>query len=321
MPWADEDTPAVEPITPAPTGGRWASPEEEAIPAAATPAQQVRPEPEMPSVGTALMRGVGAGAGHAWQTGKLLATGERPTSEAPAGPEAAPLEWSDVLSPMAKGLPKLAYTLGESSPTVAGGVFGGLAGAATPMPGGALVGGAGGAALGAAVQTLAPVFSAELKKTPNDPDGAFNRALESSMISAGGAGASWALFPLKIPGVASAAKNALFQVLGVQPGVAVGEQMGRNVAQGKAATEDVGPAAAAGAVGAAIPALGHAAVKTAFRERASVAETRAQDPILSRLGEPGEGDSKGWIQQFNRLYTAAKDDLNPIREARNYMAD
>lgn len=304
--WAKDDA-SVEPAPAA--APDWAQPEPSP------------PQPEMPSFGTALARGIGAGAGHAWQTGKLLATGERPTAEAPTGPEAAPLEWSDVYSPAAKLLPKLAYTVGESSPTLAGGIMGGLAGAATPVPGGALVGGAGGAALGAAVQTLAPVFSAELKKSPNDPDGAFNRALESSMISAGGAGASWALFPLKIPGVASAAKNALFQILGVQPGVAVGEQMVRNVSEGKAATEDLGPAYATGAVATAIPALGHAAVRTAFRERASVAQTRSQDPILSRLGEPGEGESRGWIQQFNRLYTATKDDLNPIREARNYMTE
>src|SRR5258706_1813016 len=92
-------------------------------------------------------------------------------------------------------------------------------------------GGAGGAAAGAALQTIGPEFARELKKNPQDPDGSWTKAVESSMVSGAASGASWALFPMKV--FNGPLKNLAFQAFGVQPGVnvAVAADQGSATAQ------------------------------------------------------------------------------------------
>lgn len=314
--WA-RDEPAQQEIVP-----DWAA---EDIPPNAQPVQQVKkPEPEMPTVGSALMQGVGAGFRHAGE-GIQTIRGVQLSSAAPQeSPAAAPFEWSDITSPISKGLPKLAYGLGESSPELAGGLTLGAAGAMTPVPGGALIGGSLGAGGMAALKTIAPHFRDELAKSPQDPDGAWTRALERAGISGATAGAGWGLFGLGSKAM-EPLKRIAFQALGVQPGVSMAGQAAQNIAQEKPITEGLPQAFAQGAVGTAIPMAGHAALSAAFREASNVAARRANDPILSRLGDPEDlrtgTDLAGYRQKLSDLYTMVKDDLNPIKQAEKHLMD
>lgn len=312
MPWADEE---AAPATPPTTGGRW---EDEPAPAPApTGKWETAAEPAMPSAGEALAQGLGAGWRQVIESGRAIDEGKPPTAPTQESPAAAPLGWGDITSPISRGLPKLLYGLGESSPELAGGIAGGLAGAATPVPGGALVGGALGSGTAAAFKAIGPVFGEELKKSPQDPEGAWNRTLERAGTSGLFTGLGWAAFPLKY--AQGPLKHLAFQAFGIQPGIAATGQVAQNVLQGKPTTENVGEAVARATVGTAIPMAGHAVLAGAAREAHSIAAQRANDPILSRLGE--QQDGKGWLPSWNRIYTAIKDDLNPLREARNYLAD
>lgn len=298
--------------------------EDPAIPAAAKPVQQVKkPEPEMPSVGSALMQGVGAGLRHAGEGIQTLRGQKVEESAAPQSPAAAPFEWGDITSPVSKGLPKLAYGLGESAPTLVGGLAGGAAGAMTPVPGGAFIGGGLGAAAGTALQTISPYFQDELKKAPQDPDGAWTKALERAGASGAFSGAGWAAFPLKVLG--GPLKNLAFQAFGVQPGISMAGQATQNILQDKPIEEGLGAAYAHGAVGTAVPLLGHHAIGRAFGEVENVLARRAADPILSRLGHPDDlktaASIAGLRQKLSDVYTAVKDDLNPVKQAEKYMME
>jgi hypothetical protein len=189
--------------------------------------------------------------------------GKRPADTGSTSPAAAPFEWSDIGHPLASGLPKLAYRFGESSPTTAAGIAGGLGGEAVAGPVGGIVGGGLGAATGSAVQTLGPAFGAELKRTPNDPNGAWDRAMQQAGASGAFSGIGWSLFPLKF--WSGPVKNTLFQVFGVQPALSAGHQITSNVIEGEPALQNVPGAAGEGVVGAAVPALGQAAVRGAGR--------------------------------------------------------
>ena len=324
MPWEEDISPEVPEPTPPPTGGHWATPEEEKLPPGAAPIQQVKkPEPEMPSVGSALMQGVGAGFRHAGEGIQTLRGQKVEESAAPPSPAAAPFEWSDITSPVSKGLPKLAYGLGESSPTLAGGLGGGALGAMTPMPGGAFIGGGLGAAAGTALQTISPYFQEELKKAPQDPDGAWTKALERAGAAGAFSGAGWAAFPLKVLG--GPLKNLAFQAFGVQPGISMAGQAAQNVLQDKPIEEGLGGAYAHGAVGTAVPMLGHHALGRAFGEAENVLARRANDPILSQLGHPDDLRTATSLASVNQklsdVYQSVKDDLNPIRIAEKHMMD
>ena len=219
-----------------------------------SPASQDEP---MPGPLSALEQGVQAGLGETKESAQAV-QGQTPVAPAPeSSPAAGPLQWSDLASPYASLLPKVAYSLGKGSPTLAAGVAGGLAGSVVG-PEGTLAGGALGSAAGAAFQAVGPAFSQELRKTPNDPDGAWNRALEQASVSGAFSGAGWALFPARF--FQGPLKNLAFQAFGVQPGVGVAEQAAQNVLQGKPATQDLGQAYAAGAAETAVPMLGHAAL-------------------------------------------------------------
>ena len=208
-----------------------------------------------------------------------------------------PLKLSDLLDP-GQAIPKVAYQLAQSWPTLAGGVAGGAAGAAAAGPVGGVVGGAAGAAVTTAMQQLAPLFSEEMQKPGANPDHAFNTALEragqSGLFSAIGWGAfAWSPFvaPVKTllfqafgvqPGVVTVeqatvapVKNLLFQAFGVQPGVAAVEQATSNVEQGRPVTEGMEGALLGATVGTAVPMAGREAVRRLTG--ASVAATPPAD--------------------------------------------
>lgn len=211
----------------------------------------------MPGVIQSLTHGIGRSIGDVQQSAQAI-KGQRPQDIAPdEGPEAQPFEMRDLYEP-GRGLSKLSYQVGASSPSLGAGVLGGVAGSMVSPGVGTLVGGAGGAALGAGLQAIGPTFAAELKRTPQDPDGAWDRAVESAVVSGAASGASWALFPAKV--FKGPLKNLAFQALGIQPGISVAEQATKNVIDNEDVTKDLGKAYAQGAVTTAVPALGHLAL-------------------------------------------------------------
>lgn len=224
-------------------------------------------QPEMPGIWDAGVQGVQQSIKDVTQT--VTGSTAAPGQESPA---AAPWDWSDLTHP-GNILPKAAYGLGHSAPSLVTGVAGGVAGGALAGPVGAIAGGAGGAALGTAVQELGPVFQRELAKSPNDPDAAWSRTEKQVAISAGGSAASWALFganPFK-----GEIKNLIFQAVGVQPGAAVATQATQNVAAGDDITQGLGQAAVSGAVGTALPAAGHMAVRGVLGRGEAAPDTSA----------------------------------------------
>lgn len=266
-PWlvADSATPQTEPDNVAP----WLKPKE--------PAKPEVPADPMPNFFQATAQGMRSAAGDVGQTITALSSNGRPEpSNEPQSPAAAPFEWGDVLQPFDKGLPKFGYRIGKSSPALGGGVLGGLAGTGVgtitggPAGGtvGGLMGGTIGAAAGSAFQTIGPVFAEELKKSPNDPDGAWNRALHEAEISGAFSGASWALFPARF--FQGPVKNLAFQAFGIQPGLSVGEQATKNIVSGKSVTDNLGQAYAEGVVSTVVPATGHLALKMAMGDKAPV---------------------------------------------------
>lgn len=217
---------------------------------------QVPPEGPMPGTFRALGQGLAAGVGEAGQSVQAI-EGQQPTPQQETSPAAQPLEWGDV--PSLNFMPKLAYQLGKGAPTLAAGIAGGVAGAATPIPGGGLAGGALGAAAGSAFQEIGPYFAQELKKSPSDPDGAWTRALHEAEVSGAFSGAAWSLFPVRL--FQGPLKQIAFQAFGVQPAVNVAEQATQNIVGGQPVTENLGGAYAQGALGSVIPAAGHAIMR------------------------------------------------------------
>lgn len=251
------ETPA-EPIpTPAVDAG-WGPP-------AATQGSSAAPEPQLPMPGPidALMSGLKRGVSDVGQSAEVV-QGKAPTqsSSIEAGPEAGAYELRDIYEPY-RGLSKLAYQTGASGPTLAGGVAGGLVGSLAG-PVGTAIGGIGGSAAGAAFQTIGPAFAQELKKTPTDPDAAWDRAVKLSAVSGAFSGASWGAYPLKF--FSGPVKNLAFQVLGVQPGLSMAHKATENVIEGEEATKGLGQAYAQGAVTTAVPAIGHLGLRGRFGE-------------------------------------------------------
>ena len=124
--------------------------------------------------------------------GQTATSAFRPPSVAAESPAAAPFGWPDLNDPFGQLAPKVAFRFGRSFPTLAGGVAGGVAGTAVGPEGtvaGALIGGTLGAAALSAAQTLGPAYAAELQKTPNDPEGAWQRAWAQAAISGAFSGA------------------------------------------------------------------------------------------------------------------------------------
>lgn len=271
------------------------------------------PEEKMPGAFEALGQGIKSGWHGTSQSIDVLSGEKKPEPIKDTSPAAQPFDMRDLTSPIERGLPKVMHGLGHSWPTLAGGILGGGAGAATPIPGGALIGGAGGAGLGAALQTVGPHFAAELKKTPDDPDGAWDRALVHTGISGTGSAAGWAAFPLKI--AQGPLKNLAFQIMGIQPGVSVAEKAAHNVADEKPVTEDLGQAYVQGVVGTAVPAAGHAALagtaRTAGRAlRASEIIPEERPPAMAGdLTAPGSPRERPAIEDPTRAPPPTPEEL------------
>lgn len=254
----------------------------DATPAKA-PAKAAPPAPpDMPNALVALVQGITASGK---EVGQTLGVGNGATES----PAAHPYEWNDLLHPGSL-LAKTAYGLGHSAPSLAGGIVGTVAGAAVPGGGetGAteLAGGALGATLGTALQSLGPAYRAELKKTPGDPDGAFDRALKVASIESTASGIGWAAFgygPFK-----SVVKDTLLQAFGIQPAISVGQTAAVNVATGHPATSNLGQAYVAGTAGTITPAIGHA-LATHIIERVVPAQqppVKPQEPVAPSPATP-----------------------------------
>lgn len=228
------------------------------------PPQQEAEKP-MPGFFEALGQGLGAGIGDISQTATALSSAT-PQYEEPATAAAQPYEWRDLYEP-SRGAAKTAYAIAKSSPTIGAGIAGGAIGGAggslaSPAGGvvGAIAGGSLGAAAGSAAQTLGPEFAKELKQNPNDPDGAWDRAVKKAMISGAFSGAAWAAFPMRF--FSGPVKSLAFQAFGVQPAIGVAEKAATNVVENKPATEGLGQAYVQSAIGTAVPALGHMALSS-----------------------------------------------------------
>jgi hypothetical protein len=241
----------------------------------------------MPGTLQAFWQGLGSGTRQVAQT--IQSVSGAPTIAAQASPAAKPLGWSDLTSPSGIA-PKIAYQLAQSYPTLAAGVAGGylggeLGGLAGPAgaAAGALIGGSLGAAALSAAQTLGPVYAAELQKSPNDPEGAWNRAWRQAEISGAFSGASWAAFPARF--FQSPVKHLVFQMFGAQPALAVGQRVTSNIVEGRPASEGIGEAYGQGVVGTAIPALGHGVVGSLLPTRTPAGGRRPTEPITPPFKE------------------------------------
>lgn len=268
----------------------------------------------MPSPWQALYHGLSRAAKEVMQSGETVAGGT-PQQEQETAPEAKPLAWGDVLSPYSQLAPKVAYSLGKGAPTVAGGLLGGAAGSMVEPGFGTFAGGAGGAALAAAFQELGPQFAAELKQSPNDPDGAWDRSLEHAAASGIFSGASWAAFPAKF--FSGPLKNFAFQALGIQPGLNVAEQATQNLISGQPAGNNLGQAYAQGVAGTAIPAVGHYALSTAVGGLRPVGNDVPHTPELDQTRSalwPSE-EQQARIGELNNNIESLKEQIPQLEEA------
>lgn len=243
------------------------------------------PEPDsepMPGPIEALTRGVRRSLSDVRQSAQVV-QGQRP-GEVPQdqGPQAQPFEMRDLYEP-SRGLSKLSYQVGASSPTLGAGVLGGAAGSLVSPGLGTLAGGAAGSALGAGLQTIGPEFHRELQRTPNDPNGAWDRAVESSVAAGAFSGASWAAFPIKF--FKGPLKNLAFQAFGIQPGISVAEQATKNVIDSEDVTKGLGQAYTQGAVGTAVPALGHMALTGRYGEPKSISTEPTPADIAATVAD------------------------------------
>jgi len=234
----------------------------------------------------ALVSGLGTAIRGPMQTAQALTTG-KPTGEAPDIVAAEPISWGDLTSPLTLGK-KFLYQFAANAPVMAGGIAGGvLGGGATAETGpgalgGAAIGSAIGATLASAATSLGPDFANELKVTPDDPHGAFNRAMSKTGIGAMFTGASFAAFgaaPFQ-----STLKNLMFQAFGVQPGIAAAQQATENVVAGKPVTEGIAEGLPGSVLMTAIPGVAHAALS---RRNAAKANT-AVGENLNKTGGAGD---------------------------------
>jgi N12 class adenine-specific DNA methylase len=220
------------------------------------------------------------------QTAQAIGGG-RPVPSEPTILAAQPIEWRDVMRPGVLGR-KFVYGMASTAPEIVGfGVGAAMAGGPeTPV---GMLAGAAGAMLANAAKSFGPSFGAELQRTPEDPDAAFNRALTTTGISAAFTGGGFAAF-----GVApfqSTLKNIMFQAFGVQPALSAAETATTNVAEGRPAGEGVAQGMPGAVLMTAAPMLAHAG---AARLMGSAGET-PPDPVAARgaaaQGRAGQVDA------------------------------
>jgi hypothetical protein len=215
---------------------------------------------EAPNLLSALPRGVQASMEQLGTSAALAVGGKQNYGPQTYNPAQEPFGLEDLKHPIDQGLPKFLYKLGESTPTIEGGVVGGIAGSPLGPPG-EIVGGMLGAAAGNAAQTIGPAFQAELQKTPDDKEGAFRRAMETTANSGGFSAIGWGLGA--VPFFQSAVKQILFQSTVVQPAVVATQQASQNVIEGKPASQGVVDAYGQGVVQGVGFEAGHAGIRKA----------------------------------------------------------
>lgn len=259
---------------------------------------------EMPGVFTSLAQGVFAGVQDIKDAGTMV--GGRPDDVGPASPAAAPLQWSDLLSPKSVLAPKVAYQIGQSFPTTAGGIAGasvGVALAGGPEDPISVITGAAGGFIGAGMvgglQSFGNYFRDELHKTPDDPNGAYSRALGRATISGAFSGAAWAAFPART--FEGPLKNMMFQAFGLQPAISMAHRATDNAVTGQPVTEGLGNAYTQGSISTLATAAGH---EVANRVTGGIATTKpppehaentTRPPPADRLNitEPPKDDANG----------------------------
>lgn len=153
-------------------------------------------------------------------------SGGRGAEQVQQTPYAQPYEWGD-LSNLGSAFAKTAYRMSNAFPsfTVGLGVT-----ALTENPLAGVV--AGGLSVGvlSGIQSIGDEFQKELAKTPEDPEGAYNRALVSAGTQGAFSGVGWGLFPVRF--LNGPIKSVLFQIFGVQPAVGAAARITQGYQQG-----------------------------------------------------------------------------------------
>lgn len=131
---------------------------------------------------------------------------------------------------------ELTYGLFRSAPALIAGLGAGVAGTLVGGPVAGLAAGALGFGAIQGIQDLFTEYQAALPKYKGDTDAAFNEAMKTASISAGGSAVSWAAFPLGGAG-GSILKHIIIQAGTVQPGIGVATRAASNLAKGDDVTE------------------------------------------------------------------------------------
>lgn len=245
-----------------------------------------------PTWGQATAGAVKAGLGDVMRSATqnaALARGEVPDQGAPdTGADAtlnAPFDVGTM--PDAATAKKVVYKavrgLTGGAPEIAAGVAGGAAGAAVaPEAAPIAVPIGAGLAAGAvsAARTVAPYYAQAAAQSPDDLNGAFDRAVKQAATEGAITGTAFAAFG--VAPFASSVKNLILQASVVQPSIAAGGQAVQNVEQGQPASQGVVQAAAEAVPATAIPMAAHAVMARAAPERPAV-QPPVQDPTATPL--------------------------------------
>jgi hypothetical protein len=178
-------------------------------------------------------------------TGKPQASANKPIKAA------EPMGWSDLKDPKLLG-EKALYGFAASFPEMAGFMAGSVVGGGPETPIG-MGTGALGAAIAHTAVSFGPAFRSELDQSPNDPDGAFNRAMAKTGVGSVATGLGFAAFGAVNP-FQSGLKNLVFQAFGVQPAISGAGEAATNVMEGKPATEGLAASYPAAVLGTVVPA-------------------------------------------------------------------
>jgi hypothetical protein len=226
--------------------------------------------------------------------------GQAPTEQAPIA-AAQPIELSDLANPSLLGK-KMLYGIASNVPEMAGFIGGSALAGGPETPAGLVAGGLGAAVVNAA-KSFGPEFGKELKATPNDPDGAFNRAWKSTAVGSAFTGAGFAAFG--IAPFEGALKNLMFQAFGVQQVVGAGETAAQNVLAGKPVTEGMAQQIPSTALMTVVPALPFAAIHArGAPEVAPGAERPAEVPPAVRTPEEIENQDGVGPETAQRIHDA-----------------
>jgi hypothetical protein len=230
-----------------------------------------------PGAWESFLAGLERGVSGVTQTGELILNKilGRPTDD--IGSEERPAAAEEITpsealtSPIAKGVPWLAYQTGRTAPAMAGAALGGPAGAA-----GVLIGGG----LGQFLTVFGPSYRDRIQRGEPEDD-ALKDALQSAGVSGAATGASFGAFGL--PG------SFLKQLL-IQPSIAGAEKTLQNYLEGEPVTEGLGETLLGSELGMAIPRAGHRlAIRgrvTGLRCRVRQGQTAGSEAAAGTSQEP-----------------------------------